>query len=166
MKTSKYWIKHLGLKSHPEGGYFREVYRSPELLPSRALPNRFSESRFVATSIYFLLEKNQISALHYIQSDETWVFIDGHPLVLHQFAENYEKSLLGKDILQGQTPQHTIPFLTHFAAETTGDFTLVACFVAPGFDFRDFRFSDAQDLINKHPGKENIIEKFRFKGRS
>src|SRR6056297_1106266 len=118
IKDSKYWIKHLGLEPHPEGGYFREVYRSPEQVTYRDLPERYKGTRSVATSIYFLLEKGQFSALHYLASDETWILIDGDPVVLHHFSDRYTETKLGKNIQQGQTPQQTIPFYTHFAAET------------------------------------------------
>lgn len=163
IKDSQYWIKNLSLEPHTEGGYFREVYRSPEQLTSRALPERFTGNRAAATSIYFLLEKGQFSAFHYLQSDETWVLIDGAPVVLHQFSKRYTETTLGKNIHLEQVPQITISHHTHFAAESTGDFSIVACFVAPGFDFNDFHFSNIQELIKMFPNKKEIIEKYGYK---
>ena len=147
--NAEYWIKHLGLQVHPEGGYFKEVYRAEEEIAETNLPSRYSGKRNIATSIYYLLERGQVSQFHHLTSDETWVHIAGDPLTLHQFVPEggYHKSTLGKDLLSGQTPQHTITRSTHFGAVTNDRYTLVACFVAPGFDFKDFRFSDKKQLL-------------------
>nr|WP_315822526.1 cupin domain-containing protein [Paraflavitalea speifideiaquila] len=72
--TAEYWIQHLQLTEHIEGGAFREVYRSPLQLPPSALPATFGASRNSSTSIYFLLKDNQFSAFHRIKSDEGWHF--------------------------------------------------------------------------------------------
>ncbi len=157
---TEYWIKHLGLQEHPEGGYFKEVYRSDEQLDPKALPNRYNGGRNIATSIYYLLERGQVSQFHHLHSDETWVHIAGNPLTLHHFvpAKGYRKTLLGKDLLSGQTPQHTIIRGTHFGAATNGSYTLVACFVAPGFDFQDFHFSKKGQLLQDFPAQQEQIE--------
>ena len=73
-RSSEYYINQLKLKTHPEGGYFREIYRSPEHYEK--MPSRYTGSRNFSTSIYYLLEGNQFSAFHRIQSDEIWHFYD------------------------------------------------------------------------------------------
>ncbi len=158
--TAKYWIEHLNLQAHPEGGYFKEVYRSDEQLDLKALPNRYNGGRNIATSIYYLLESGQVSHFHHLHSDETWVHITGDALTLHQFvpAVGYRKTILGKDLLSGQTPQHTIIRGTHFGAASNGSYTLAACFVAPGFDFQDFHFSEKELLLQEFPAHKPQIE--------
>jgi hypothetical protein len=77
------YIKKLHLKKHPEGGYYREVYRSGEKILPGHLPMRYKSSRNFSTSIYFLLEGNQFSAFHLLQSDELWHFYDGSDLRIY-----------------------------------------------------------------------------------
>ena len=80
MRSSDYWIKTLGLEVHPEGGYFRETYRSDEMVTPEGLPDRFLGDRSCSTAIYFLLTENNFSSLHRIQSDELWFFHAGSAL--------------------------------------------------------------------------------------
>ena len=90
-KAQKY-IKQLQLKKHPEGGYFREVYRSGEIFLKTHLPNCYKSPRNFSTSIYFLLEGKQFSAFHRIQSDELWHFYTGaglHIFILYSDGEKY-----------------------------------------------------------------------------
>lgn len=158
--NARYWIDHLGLQAHPEGGYFKEVYRAEEKIPATNLPSRYSGKRNIATSIYYLLESGQVSQFHHLHSDETWVHIVGDPLTLHQFVpgKGFRKAILGKDLLYGQKPQHTIIRGTHFAAATNGSYTLAACFVAPGFDFQDFQFSKKEQLLQDFPAQKQQME--------
>ncbi len=88
MKTAEYWIKKLDLQPHPEGGYFRETYRSGETISRHALPERFNGDRVLSTCIYYLLKESQYSAFHTIQQDEIWHFYEGAPLVLHILTPN------------------------------------------------------------------------------
>src|SRR4030066_1846873 len=81
-KASKY-IKQLQLRKHPEGGYFKEVYRSGEIILTEHLPERYKQSRNFSTSIYFLLEGKQFSSFHLLQSDELWHFYDGSNVLVY-----------------------------------------------------------------------------------
>ncbi len=162
MRNSDYWIKHLDLDSHPEGGYFKEVYRSPESIKEKCLPERFIGDRNIATSIYFLLEKFQRSVFHRIKSDETWHFYDGENLSIYVIDHDNELIIhkLGLQPELNVLPQVTIPAHCWFAAESDGDYTLVGCTVAPGFDFNDFEMAKRDFLLKKYPEYENEIIKF------
>jgi len=133
-------IEKYQLIPHPEGGYFREVYRSEQVLSSPAS----NEKRNALTHIYFLLTKGQVSRFHKVVHDEIWNFYEGSPLKLIQYdGENIEEFILGKDEFY-----HVVPGGIYQAAETKGEYTLVGCSVAPGFDFKDFSFmdKDSQDF--------------------
>jgi predicted cupin superfamily sugar epimerase len=78
-------IERLDLVRHPEGGWYRETYRSGEMIPANGLPERFNGDRSFCTAIYFLLGKNDVSALHRIKSDEMWHYYAGAPLTVHLF---------------------------------------------------------------------------------
>jgi len=77
MKTAQYWIEKLELQKHPEGGWFREIYRASEIIPKSGLPEYFTRERNVSTSIYYLLEGKNNSNFHRIKSDEIWHFYTG-----------------------------------------------------------------------------------------
>jgi hypothetical protein len=146
MKTASYYIDKLQLLPHPEGGYFKEVFRDQKEYPPHG---SFSGPRNYSTSIYYLLEKTDFSSFHRIQSDETWHHYDGGCILIHYF-ENQEliTKKLGKRLEEGEHPQHTVPKNTWFAAEPAADceYALMGCTVAPGFDFRDFELAMWEDL--------------------
>ncbi len=98
-RDADYWTAKLHLEIHPEGGYFKEMYRSAECISADALPARFKSERSFSTVIYFLLKSGQVSRFHRIKSDEQWHFYTGSPLTLHIIDENgkYTKKLLGPD---------------------------------------------------------------------
>jgi len=105
-----YWIKKLNLIKHPEGGFFAESYKCNEFYKQAHLPKRYNGNRTFATSIYFLIEGNDFSALHRIASDEQWHFYAGNPLDIYAFKGNeYYKFKLGNDYEQGESFQVTIP---------------------------------------------------------
>src|SRR5919198_5664054 len=83
MKNADYWIEKLELVKHPEGGYFKEIYRSKEKVPANALPDRYQGDRSFSTFIYFLLKGSQVSRLHRLKSDELWHFYVGSSLTIH-----------------------------------------------------------------------------------
>jgi predicted cupin superfamily sugar epimerase len=156
-------VAHYQLLPHPEGGYYKETYRSGEWMSADALPKRFTGKRNFATAIYFLLEQGNFSAFHRIQSDETWHFYAGQLLniyVIRQTGE-FEIIQLGPDISKGQSFQATVPagawFASMSAAETS--FSFVGCTVAPGFDFMDFELARAAELIELYPQHKLVIEK-------
>jgi predicted cupin superfamily sugar epimerase len=159
-RTSKYWIKKLNLLAHPEGGWFKEVYRSKETVQKNALPDRFTGNRSISTAIYYLLEKGDFSAFHRIKSDEIWHFYDGEPLEIIEINPdgNLIKHCLGLNPDNNCFPQIVIPAQSWFAARPAGTFTLVGCTVSPGFDFEDFEMGEKKKLSALFPEHKRIIE--------
>jgi hypothetical protein len=143
-------IAKYNLIPHPEGGFYKEVYRSGQVV----LSNQINENRNSVTHIYFLLCKGQFSRFHSVLHDEIWNFYEGDPLKLIEFdGKHIEENVIGKEIgvyvsiVKGGVFQ---------AAETTGEYSLVGCSVAPGFDFKDFSFLDDKSdmhntLLNEFP---------------
>lgn len=163
MKSVKELVEILDLQPHPEGGYFKEVYRSKDEIKLEGLPNRYPSARCFGTSIYYLLEGEQFSAFHKIQSDETWHFYLGSSLVLHLINEKgeYSKIILGQNLEEGEQFQFTIPFNTWFAAEVKdkNSFSLVGCTVSPGFEFEDFEMGERSELMKNFPDQKSIVER-------
>ncbi|MET7768081.1 cupin domain-containing protein [Nocardia sp. NPDC005366] len=123
----------LDLEPHPEGGWFRETWRSPV----RFIPTGYAGPRASATGIYFLLMPGERSAPHTVASDEVWLWHRGGPLVLDIGGDEV---VLGPDIERGQMPQAVVPGGISQAAWPLGaEYALVSCIVSPGFDFADFR---------------------------
>jgi predicted cupin superfamily sugar epimerase len=136
--TAREYVSKLEMSPHPEGGFYKECFRSKQ---SIQFPG-FEVERSVSTSIYFLLMKGQTSALHRIKSDEIWYFHDGQTLEIIELDEegNEKITLLGKNISNNETLQHVVPANTWFGARLAegSEYCLVGCQVSPGFDFRDF----------------------------
>lgn len=136
--SAEQYIKALELLPHPEGGYYKECFRSSQELTF----NGFDGSRALSTSIYFLLEQGQTSSLHRIKSDEIWYFHDGQTLEIIEIDEygNEIITRLGKNILDGDVLQHVVVAGRWFGARPSAEasFCLVGCQVSPGFDFKDF----------------------------
>ena len=153
-------INHYQLLPHPEGGYYKETYRSIENIPHAALPERFFGARSISTAIYFLLVKDLFSAFHRIKSDECWHFYEGAGLNVHVIHENgeYELIKLGKNSDLGEVYQAIVPAGAWFASETSGEYSFVGCTVAPGFDFHDFELAKSHDLKAKYPQHQTLIE--------
>lgn len=162
MNESKDWISKLDLLAHPEGGHYKEVYRSEETIISQALPSRFSGDRSCATSIYYLLKRGEFSKFHRIKSDEIWHFYAGSPMqIIHIDIEGkLVKRQLGIDIENETIPQLLVCAGDWFAAQSLGDYSLVGCTVSPGFDFADFEIADRKKLISAFPQHQKTIEKF------
>jgi hypothetical protein len=154
-------VKTLNLVAHPEGGYFKEIYRSRDIIPQNALPEGFSGDRAIATAIYFLIEKNNFSALHKIKSDETWHFYYGDTLEVIEIDETgiLRSTAIGNNLLQGETFQYTVKANTWFGSrvKSGGNFSLVGCTVAPGFDFNDFELGTKEMLLQLFPNHIKII---------
>lgn len=159
---SKYWIQRLNLKKHPEGGYFKETYRSAERIPAVHLPARYGGDRCFSTSIYFLLESDDFSAFHRIKSDEVWHFYHGSALTLYRIdAEGMLfETKLGNNLEKGELFQVHIKAFNWFAARVSEpeSFALVGCTVAPGFEFSDFELGNRRDLIKLYPRHRELIE--------
>lgn len=155
-------IELLALARHPEGGWYRETYRATETMAASGLPSRFSGDRSFATAIYFLLRRGEISALHRIKSDEVWHFYAGTSLTLQILspADEHREIRLGPDLAAGETFQATVPAGCWFGAEVTGagDYALVGCTVAPGFDFADFEMGCRSELMAAFPAQRALIQ--------
>jgi predicted cupin superfamily sugar epimerase len=164
MQDGPYWIEKLELKRHPEGGYFRETYRSHEVISKQALPERFNGDRVFSTCIYFLLNKNEYSAFHTVQQDEVWHFYEGSSLTIHIINQkgDYCPVKLGKDIENGESFQAIVRAGCWFAAAVNNQeaYSLVGCTVAPGFDFADFEMAERNRLVDKYPEHRKLIEKY------
>lgn len=157
------WIQQLGLHRHPEGGWFRETYRSTEQIAGEHLPARFSGARAFGTMIYYLLETGNFSAWHRIQQDEGWHFYDGATVLLHLISPegDYTQRRLGRNLAAGEEPQAWVPAGWYFAATVVegGRFSLVGCTVAPGFDFADFDMPSRAQLCARYPAHREVIER-------
>jgi predicted cupin superfamily sugar epimerase len=126
-------IRLLDLKPHPEGGHFRESFRDARQVDGRA----------ASTAIYFLLARGQRSHWHRVDAVEVWHWYAGAPLALEisQTPGRVERVMLGTDLNAGERPQAAVPAHAWQAAETLGDWTLVGCTVAPGFEFAGFELA-------------------------
>jgi len=156
-------ISRLALISHPEGGYYKETYRSDLKISVHTSSSDGKSDRNISTAIYFLITQNSFSAFHRIKSDELWHHYDGGTLkiyVLHPEGE-MEIIKLGKNISEGDKYQAVVPANTWFASipEVGVDYVLAGCTVAPGFDFSDFELANRNDLCSKFPAHHLTIEK-------
>ncbi len=161
IRDAQYWIKRLKLAPHPEGGYFRESYRSDLWLPAGALPAEFSGARRASTAIYFLLDGENFSAFHRLHSDEMWHFYAGGALLVHELSADgsYTQKKLGSDPEAGEELQVVVEAGRWFASSVCDaeSYALVGCTVAPGFDFADFEMAKRDELVRKYPQHREII---------
>jgi len=149
-------IDKFNLVPHPEGGYYAVVYESKQSVKSPVV----NQDRKAVTHIYFLLLEGQVSLFHKVAHDEIWNFYQGDPLKLIKYnGSKIEKVTIGSgcsdyaSIVEGGVYQ---------AAESTGDYSLVGCTVAPGFEFEDFsflrdEFETKEKLLNKFPGYRKFV---------
>jgi predicted cupin superfamily sugar epimerase len=150
-------IEELDLKPHPEGGFYKETYRSIESIEGE---------RSLMTSIYFLLTSDHVSHFHRIKSDEHWYFHEGSSLTVHLLNDKgHEELKLGSNLDKGESYYQMVPKNTIFGStvDAPKGYALVSCAVAPGFDFRDFELLDSEFLLERYPEEEKIIRKLTFK---
>ncbi|MBI2430195.1 MAG: cupin domain-containing protein [Ignavibacteriales bacterium] len=161
--NSKHWIEKLQLSSHPEGGYFREIYRAEGIIAQPSLPMRYNGGRAYSTTIYYLLESNDVSSLHRLKSDEQWFHIDGGALTIHSIDPkgNYTAHHIGKNLDKGELPHAVVRTGCWFGGTVNepDSFSLVGCVVAPGFHFDDFELAKRIELVRQFPQHKSIIEK-------
>ncbi|HEX6104831.1 MAG TPA: cupin domain-containing protein, partial [Gemmatimonadales bacterium] len=138
-------ILRLGLRSHPEGGYYRETFRSSVTV---TLPD--GRTRAASTAIHYLLPSGARSVWHQIPFDEVWHHYEGGALWLYRLG-------LGRVRLDREQPQAVVPGGVWQAAEPEGDGVLVGCTVAPGFEFSDFTLGRPEELIEAFPADEALI---------
>jgi predicted cupin superfamily sugar epimerase len=161
MHSVQQLVQQFNMLPHPEGGYYKETYRSAETTNKEALPNRFGGSRHISTAIYFLLEQGNFSAFHKIKSDECWHFYAGESLVVYVLQPNGSLDIIrvGNNVAAGETFQYIVPANCWFASEPApeSNFSFVGCTVAPGFDFEDFELAKAVELIQLFPQHQSVI---------
>jgi len=162
MQEAEQYIQFYNMQQHPEGGWYKETYKSTENIPQEFLPERFMGSRSFSTAIYFLLEQGNFSAFHRIQSDECWHFYAGDPLQVFVFLPNGNLQIieLGNDIARGQVFQYVVTAGCWFASRPAADskFCFVGCTVSPGFDFADFELAGFTELSMLYPQEQKIIK--------
>jgi predicted cupin superfamily sugar epimerase len=156
-QNAAYWIDQLQLQPHPEGGYYKEVFRSD----MEVVRTASGGVKKACTSIYYLLEGSGFSGFHRIGSDEIWYFHKGVPLHIHAINGDgihivHELS----DTLTGNLSV-VIPAGQWFGAELPAaeGFVLVSCAVAPAFDFSEFEMAGKWTMLHQYPQHEAIIEK-------
>jgi uncharacterized protein len=126
-------VARLALKPHPEGGHYRESFRDARV---------DADGRSFSTAIYFLLARGERSHWHRIDAVEVWHYYAGSALTLQISDDSGQRSIrLGPDFVAGDVPQAVVPAQAWQAAESCGDWTLVGCTVAPGFDFAKFELA-------------------------
>ncbi len=131
--TAREIIARLGLKPHPEGGHYRETFRDPHAIDG---------GRPASTAIYFLLARGERSHWHRVDAVEIWHYYAGSALTLRIADSNGQQAIqLGANLIAGEQPQAVVPAHAWQAAESIGDWTLVGCTVAPGFDFAKFELA-------------------------
>lgn len=153
--NASYWIDHLKLQPHPEGGYYTEIFRSQQAV-IRATESTIKQA---CTSIYYLLEGSDFSGFHRIASDEIWYFHKGMPLLIHVIDQ--EGQYTAYELADNDTGNLSVvvPAGSWFAAAipTSGGFTLVSCVVAPGFDFNEFEMAKKHELIAQYPQHTRLL---------
>jgi predicted cupin superfamily sugar epimerase len=160
--TAEQLIRIHDLRPHPEGGYFRETYRSDEWISGNCLPPRYGGDRSYSTAIYYLLPSGTISRLHRIASDEVWHFYLGGPLTIVELKPGESSQVvLGPEVAHAQRLQHVVKAGTWFGAypDSNSEYSFVGCTVAPGFDFSDFQMARPQQLLEEYPREKETIVK-------
>ena len=146
-------VASLALQPHPEGGFYRELFRSAD-----GVQTVRGATRSALTVIHFLLPRGQHSALHRVRADEAWHFVEGDPLeLLWVDADGTPRRVRLGPLAEGAEPVAVVPAGAWQAARPLGDYALVACDVAPGFAFEDFTLlreapEEALELLRQHPG--------------
>lgn len=156
MQAANYWIETLELSAHREGGFYRQMLKSPTTYSDTAC-NR--GARALYTSIYFLLTDENPSRFHRLTADEVWYYHEGAPLTIHLIHPDghYEQIILGKEIEAGQHLQAVVPKNVIFGSSVEADYALVSCMVAPGFEYEDFELFKRADLLKIYPEHAEII---------
>jgi predicted cupin superfamily sugar epimerase len=162
MPSADELIRRLNLQPHPkEGGFFRETYRAREVWPAEALPPCYVGDRHASTAIYYLLTPGTCSALHRLQSDEVFHFYLGSPVrMLQLWPDGTGRTvILGPDILAGQRVQVVVPAGVWQGSLLApgGEFALLGCTVAPGFEYVDYEAGKREELAAQYPAFAELI---------
>jgi predicted cupin superfamily sugar epimerase len=161
-------IRLLNLQPHPvEGGFFRETWRSAEVIPASALPKHYAD-RSVGTSIYYLLKPGAVSEMHVLPGAEVFHFYLGTPLrMLQLWPDGTGKEvILGTDLAAGHVPQLVVPGGVWQGSRMVVEegFALVGATMAPGFDYTDYVTGKRVELCAKWPAFAKQIEALTPKG--
>ncbi|MDZ4664791.1 MAG: cupin domain-containing protein [Bacteroidota bacterium] len=160
MSLKQELITKFELLPHPEGGYYKETYRSVEVIENTS--KEFPHQRSYSTAIYFLIEQNNFSALHRIKSDELWHFYEGDALEVIEIdlEGNLTFTQVGREITKGQHFQYMVKAGHWFGSRVLrgGNFSFVGCTVSPGFDFNDFEMAKQEELCKLFPQYQKIIK--------
>ena len=162
-------INELELKPHPEGGYYKETYRSNGTIGENSLPDNMQGYRRYSTSIHYLLKSDQKSAFHRIKSDEIWHFHSGDPVEIFEInaSGELETTVIGLNIREKQQLTHVVLANRWFAARPLNSakkqgFSLMSCNVAPGFDPLDFEMAN-QTILKEQIGRYPALEELTMK---
>lgn len=154
-------VRKLDMNPHPEGGFYKETYRSEGVIPQHVLDKKYSGERNYCTAIYFLLTSDNFSAFHKINQDEIWHYYQGASLFVHviDLEGEYHRYSLGMNLEAGELPQLVVPAGCWFASSVRKEnsYSLVGCTVSPGFDFDDFELAERKDLIRQFPKHKDIV---------
>lgn len=158
--NAQYWVDTLQLQPHPEGGWYREMFRDFRQVAA-INPSGNSQEYAASTAIYFLLDHTQFSAFHKIGASEVWHFYAGQGITIYILHNDgrLETIELGQHPEQGQQFQTIVPPNTWFAARVNhrGGYALCGCTVAPGFEFTEFELASKNTLLKQYPIHENVI---------
>jgi predicted cupin superfamily sugar epimerase len=160
--TAEEIIERLELVPHPcEGGFFRETYRAPLMMPSDALPSDYTGERCASTAIYFLLTPESFSEMHRLPTDEVFHFYLGDPVEMLQLHSDGRGEIvkLGNNLAAGELPQLVVRGNIWQGARLVpgGEFALLGTTVAPGFEFADFAGGRRAELIAQYPDYAGLI---------
>lgn len=152
ISPAQYLIKTHDLHPHPEGGYYRETFRSETLVETASGP------RSAGTAILYLLSGTDVSRFHRIDADEIWHFHTGGSLDIHSLWADGTAQV---DVLSPENPQVTIKAGVWFGAALSApdSYTLVGCTVSPAFDFAGFELADRDELLKAWPSHAEIIQR-------
>lgn len=154
--TASDLISQLKLERHIEGGCFKRVYASKHKVQIER-----GRERLIASAIYFLLEGHDFSAFHRLKSDEIWAYNYGSPLTIFMIEQDGSLTQTTLGDPKNPTFQVTIAANQWFAAEVNdkSSFTLMSCFVAPGFEYHDFELANRQMLVRQYPSHAHLINR-------
>lgn len=155
MKSQKEIINKLNLEPHPEGGFYRETYRSDEMVVDEA-----GEKMSAGTGIYFLLPEGVCTSWHRVTSDEFWHFYEGEEMMLEIINK---EGVFGRFSLSNDLEfQKVVPRNCWQRAYSLGEYSLVGCTVCPGFEFTKFEMMEADELAEHYPEIGNEIKRNPF----
>lgn len=156
-------IRMLALEPHPEGGWFREIYRTPFTVGAESLPERFAGARSLSATIHYLLERGDASHLHRLHGEEQWLHLDGGALDISVIDETGDLTVhrLGTDIEAGEVLHAVVPAGAWFGAEIAdgSPWALVACITAPAFEYEDFDMGHRDLLLARFPEHADLVRR-------